>query len=240
MKNMYANIHAKLIWPIINGRRKAVSMDYSEKIIRSQFNNQSLILNKQLENIRALCEYAYNNTVFYKQSFQKAGLKPGDIKSIEDFSRLPVITREELNKNIDYMIASNIEEQELMYDSTGGTSGLPTKFARDIKCLSRKKAVEERFNTFTGWQRGEKIAYYWPALKDFAHSNKPLFYFIRQKYITREMLIYAGELNEEIMRQHVKILMKFRPHLLRVFPNSLQLLAEFCIREEVSFKIPRG
>jgi len=33
---------------------------------------------------------------FYRKKFEEAGLKPEDIKTIEDFQKLPFMTREEL------------------------------------------------------------------------------------------------------------------------------------------------
>ena len=48
--------------------------------------DREVIEAKQLESLKEITEFAYNNTVYYKRSFDEAGLKPSDIKSLKDSS----------------------------------------------------------------------------------------------------------------------------------------------------------
>ena len=48
----------------------------------------------QLESLKEIVKYAYDNTVYYKKSFDEAGVKPEDIKSLEDIQKLPFIVRQ--------------------------------------------------------------------------------------------------------------------------------------------------
>ena len=43
-----------------------------------------------------MVENCYNNVPFYKQKFDEIGLLPGDIKSIDDITKLPFTIKQDL------------------------------------------------------------------------------------------------------------------------------------------------
>ncbi|MBM3389932.1 MAG: phenylacetate--CoA ligase [Betaproteobacteria bacterium] len=49
-----------------------------------------------LQRVQALCHYAYEHTRFYRRKFDAAGLRPSDIRTLEDFKRkVPVTDKSE-------------------------------------------------------------------------------------------------------------------------------------------------
>ena len=40
-----------------------------------------------------MVRYAYDNTVYYKRSFDEAGVKPEDIKTLKDLEKFPFIDK---------------------------------------------------------------------------------------------------------------------------------------------------
>ena len=40
-----------------------------------------------LHRLQQLCHYAYERSAFYRRKFDAAGIRPGDIRSLEDFKR---------------------------------------------------------------------------------------------------------------------------------------------------------
>ena len=50
----------------------------------------------QLERLRWQIARCYSGSDFYRERLDKAGLRPGDIRSLEDIQRLPVLTKDEL------------------------------------------------------------------------------------------------------------------------------------------------
>ena len=47
----------------------------------------------QLERLQEMVRYAYDNTVYYKRSFDEAGVKPEDIKTLKDLEKFPFIDK---------------------------------------------------------------------------------------------------------------------------------------------------
>lgn len=53
----------------------------------------------QLERLKQIVAWAYDKSAFYRQSFQRHGVTPNDIQSLDDVSKLPFLTRAELIGN---------------------------------------------------------------------------------------------------------------------------------------------
>ena len=86
-----------------------------------------------LPKLQSQMKYAYENSPFYKRKWDEAGILPGDIRSLEDFEKVPFVTKEEIRR--DQMenppFGSNlcVDERELArVHGTSGTTGKPTAF----------------------------------------------------------------------------------------------------------------
>jgi phenylacetate-CoA ligase len=63
------------------------------------FASRTRIVEIQSEKLAALTPFLYENSVFYRRRFERLGLLPTDIRSIEDLPRWPVITKEEMSRD---------------------------------------------------------------------------------------------------------------------------------------------
>jgi len=80
----------------------------------------------QLKRLQSTIERIYASVPFYKTAFDKAGVKPEDIKSLEDLQRLPFTDKKDLRDNYPYdMFAAPIEDVVRIHASSG-TTGKPT------------------------------------------------------------------------------------------------------------------
>lgn len=77
------------------------------------------------ERLRDVVKYAYENAISTKKRFDKAGIKPGDIRTIKDLEKLPILRKDELielHKSVPPfggLVAVPIDEIERMYISPG-------------------------------------------------------------------------------------------------------------------------
>jgi phenylacetate-CoA ligase len=84
----------------------------------------------QLKRLKWQLKRCYENSEFYREKFDKAGVKPEDIRSISDITRLPVVTKQELREEqVQYppygrYTISPPEEWREIHPSTG-TTGAP-------------------------------------------------------------------------------------------------------------------
>lgn len=99
---------------------------YDEKI---ETMNRSSMRALQLERLKEMVKYAYDNVPFYKKKYDEAGVKPSDIQTLEDINKLPFVTKADLRENYPYgLLAVPVSELARIHASSG-TSGKPTVVA---------------------------------------------------------------------------------------------------------------
>jgi phenylacetate-CoA ligase len=76
----------------------------------------------QLERLQVTVNRAYKNVAFYRNLMDKHGIIPEDITSLDDLSRIPFTTRENLLENQPYgMFALPLREVVRLHSSSGST-----------------------------------------------------------------------------------------------------------------------
>ena len=83
----------------------------------------------QLRRLQKVVKYAYDNVPFYQNSFDKAGVKPEDIKTLDDIQLLPFITKDDLRNTYPFDLQAAPKEDWVEVHSTSGTTGIPTVVA---------------------------------------------------------------------------------------------------------------
>ena len=76
----------------------------------------------QSERLREVANHAYREVPFYRELWDRAGVEPGQFRSIEDFARFPTISKHDLVQAGD--VWSNPHQGSVAF-STRGTSGAP-------------------------------------------------------------------------------------------------------------------
>ena len=73
-----------------------------------------------------MVERCYNNVPFYKKKFDEVGIKPGDIKSIDDITKLPFTIKQDLRDNYPYGLFAVPPEELVRIHASSGTTGKQT------------------------------------------------------------------------------------------------------------------
>lgn len=88
----------------------------------------------QLERLQATVRHCMNSE-FYKKRFDEAGLKPEDIKSLDDIRKIPFTTKQDLRDTYPFGMASVPLRQCVRLHSSSGTTGNPTVILHTQKDL---------------------------------------------------------------------------------------------------------
>lgn len=73
-----------------------------------------------------MVENCYNNVPFYKKKFDDIGLLPGDIKSIDDITKLPFTIKQDLRDNYPFGLFAVPNEKLVRIHASSGTTGKQT------------------------------------------------------------------------------------------------------------------
>jgi len=87
-----------------------------------------------LAKVRAVMHYAWERAPFYRSRWEAAGLEPEDVRSLDDFERVPTITKADLRADQaehppygSYLCIDPVDVARI--HGTSGTTGRPTAFA---------------------------------------------------------------------------------------------------------------
>jgi len=97
----------------------------------------------QLKRLKDVLERVYANVPFYKTSFDKAGVKPADVKSLDDLQRLPFTTKQDMRNSYPYGLFAAPMDEIVRIHASSGTTGKPTVVgytANDIQIWSELMA----------------------------------------------------------------------------------------------------
>ena len=87
----------------------------------------------QLKGLQWTVQHTYRNSPFYKARLDQAGVKPDDIKSLADLSRLPFTTADDFRLGYPYPMLSVSHEEVVRIHASSGTTG-----KRKVVCYTQK------------------------------------------------------------------------------------------------------
>ena len=73
-----------------------------------------------------LVDYVYHNVEFYRKKMQAIDLMPGDIKSLEDITKLPFTTKDDLRDNYPFGLFAVPNSEIVRIHASSGTTGKAT------------------------------------------------------------------------------------------------------------------
>jgi phenylacetate-CoA ligase len=81
---------------------------------------------ERAERLRRLVGHAYERVPFYRERFDRAGVTPADIRSLDDLPRLPVTEKADLiDQPVEAIVARGVDPSSLVATLTSGYSGEP-------------------------------------------------------------------------------------------------------------------
>lgn len=172
----------------------------------------------QEKRLQSVVNYAYHFVPFYHEKFRKAQIRPGDIRSLEDLSKLPLIKKRDLKlEDPRRLISSEFDMHNLKPDRTSGSTGQPF-----ITYLTRtedawRKAIYMRANISCGQKPRDR----WVFIAAPSH-------FSDTTSIQRRLGIFAQNcvsVFNSVDRQ-IALVDQARPQILDGYSGSLLLLAK--------------
>ena len=104
----------------------------------------------QLERLQATLNRVYKNVTCYRTKFNELGITPEDVTSLDDLSKLPFTTKEDLRINYPYGMFAVPLREVVRIHSSSGTTGKPTVVGYTKNDLKMWSNLVARFMTAAG------------------------------------------------------------------------------------------
>lgn len=232
---MYKFVVKHILFPAYFAKNKNKMLEHLSMMEKSQWLSPEEIRNTQLKRLKKLLDHCYENVAFYKTAFDKVGFHPKDLRSLEDIREIPYLSKKDLQTNTESLIAGNHVKANLIPDASGGSTGIPTNFYKDIERWQLRDADQIRHDRWCGWDVGEKKALLWGAPRDF-EENPSLKYKIVEKYLHRLYAFNAFDISDEKIIKYLKSLIEIKPVMIIAYANMAYLFAKFIDKNSFDLK----
>ena len=189
----------------------------------SRFWSRDRIREYKLERLRALVIHAGTNVPYYRDLFRQHGIEAGDIQTYEDFSKIPVLTKQTLRENLEKLKADNLESYDPLRTQTSGTtSDMTTLYRSHYHEAFRKAAVWRFFQEYGFGFRQKRLSL---SCRSF-DINSPVADLdrVENNMIINTYHIIAG--NHEKAYQAIR---DFQPRMIWTHPSPLSILGEYAL-----------
>jgi len=221
---------------------------YYYQLSKSQWLKPPELRMLQNKRLRAILKHAHENVRICHEKFDSVGVKPDDIRTVEDLSKLPFITKEEVWSGIpDRSIAKGYEKRAIR-TTTSGTTGGPMPIYQDKKVRDYSHASKFRMDRAVGispWDKTFRIRFMGPPEKPEAKQSRwktlakhwkrrGIDYYLWDRWFEKEDHITYGA--DKI----VPDIIRYQPKLLFSNPSCLRLVAEAIADMEIRSLHPKA
>jgi len=189
-----------------------------------------------LERLRFAVRRAYRETVYYQALFDRIGFDPAADFGFEEFSRLPILGREDIAAAGRELVSWAVPSDQLHRDSTGGSTGKPTELWLGPEEKGWRESAIETFMQRLGAPAGTRVAFFWGHHLDPVKSDR-----LRDRwysFATNVRWFDCFRLSPEVLDHCHTELKRWRPDCVIAYASALGELAEHLLRRGDSAPYP--
>jgi phenylacetate-CoA ligase len=129
-------------------------------MLLARWRNPQALQRLREKKLRQLIQHAYRYVPYYRTLFDDTGLSPGDIRTLDDITRIPISTKKDLQAaGVDAITSSAFPPAALYSSKTSGSSGRPFTIHHEARWVRVRNAMFQRALMASGFHPGRKAVY---------------------------------------------------------------------------------
>ena len=227
MSGWYETLFRRVLFPAYEtGLRGRKTLAYLDDYERAQWLPQAQVEALQWTRLKNLLEHCYREVPYYQRQWRELGIKPADIRSMDDYAKLPVLTRTDMRNHYEELKADSWRDR-LFYKATGGSTGEPVRFGYTRESNDRRTAVMWRGYGWGGSRMGRRTLYLWGAV-----GSRSSLHNIKEKVWNKLFARYqlnSFHMTEAGMPDYAEAIDRYRPEVIVAYVGPLLRLAQWII-----------
>ncbi|HMI91017.1 MAG TPA: glycosyltransferase [Polyangiales bacterium] len=193
----------------------------------------------QERRLRQLIARACADVPYYRALFARAGLRPDEIRTLDDLRRVPLLDKATVRAELERGLRSrSADPRALLRIATSGSTGEPFVLDVERAQLELRWASTMRALEWTGWRWGDPQARLWHQTIGMSRSQ-----IVRERldaWLLRRSFIPAFELRPDNLAAFLARLRRQRPVLLDGYAEVLNLLAYYAAEHGIDGVRPKA
>lgn len=227
-----------LSFVLVHKLRRSRSLELYHESLREPRATVEEVRARQLGRIQYLVRHAKETVPYYRELFHSIGLDPSDVRSLQDFAGIPVLTKQIVRERGDELVSSAYSREALMPHHSGGSTGVPIRFYRDRSYVDAADAGTYRNLSQCGWRPGEMVAFVW-GFNNRLDAMRPIEFEARQR-LRRFYQFDPFNSAPDDLDRWVRILHRIRPRVLLGYASTIGRLARRMLQTQASVEGLRG
>lgn len=236
---MYQKIYAALPVPLqnlacsfyswkLNSRRYSSPFDamLAEAEERLDWSPEQL-LEFRNERLRAFLRHAADTVPYYRTLFAESGFNPNSVRSPDDLTPLPILTKSEAIKQGSALYSEAIPKSGRMMTHTSGSTGAGFHFPTTVRADREQWAIWWRYYRLHGISRGTPCAAFLAQHLVPIEQKDPPFW--RHDSATSRTFFSSYHMSEANLPAYLHALRAQKPSWIQGRPSSLTILASYMV-----------
>ncbi|MBI1914231.1 MAG: phenylacetate--CoA ligase family protein [Planctomycetes bacterium] len=223
---IYQKLVRNIFYPLVLRRSGDVDqLRWLREFERTQYLPADELRRLQFCRLSALLSHAHARCPFYRERFESVGLRPEDLRTLDDLHRFPVLEKSDLQQHGADMVARNWPRDDLIPNQTGGSTGTPISFFLSNDRRRSRAAATLRHNRWAGWDVGDRVAVLWGAPHDAPRRDWRAR--LRRTLLREPLWLDTANVTEASLAAFHERLMSHRPRVLQAYARSVLLFAQY-------------
>ncbi len=179
----------------------------------------------QLQRLRATLARVYENVPHYRQAFDAKGVRPSDLKSLDDLAKFPFTTKADLRAHYPFGMFAVPRQQVVRVHASSGTTGKPTVVGYTQGDIDRWAQLMARSIHASGGRAGDMvhIAYGYGLFTGGLGAH----------YGAERLGCTVVPMSGGQTEKQVQLILDFKPDIIMVTPSYMQVLIEALQKEGI-------
>jgi phenylacetate-CoA ligase len=221
---MFAALNRQFLQPLRAWKLNSPHLSHLRTLEQTQFDAPSDIRERQLAAVRDIVRHAWTTVPFYRERWQKAGLHPRDMRTLDDLEQFPILTKSDIRTHGAALRSDEYRNRVVFTKTTSGSTGVPLSIVIDAGAMAWKRACTIRADQWSGWRLGERVARLWGHGAAERGNWKTR---LMRWLVDRECYLNTLGIDRHGLRAFADRLRRQPPGLLFGHAHSLYLLAAF-------------
>jgi phenylacetate-CoA ligase len=226
LMELKSNFIRLVVFPLLQKRWHPHARRYLTELQKYEFAPLKDVQALQLARLRSVVRHAAEHVPYYRDLFRENGIRPEQIRSPQDFLRVPILTKATLQQRLAEMVAEDRDRKQGSANASGGSTGKPVRFFQDAEYWDRAYANQSFVDSWWGIRPGDRTAWVWGADRDIPDQN-----WRERMYgaISQVRMCNAFALTEPQMDAFAKMLAIWKPRYVIAYASALAVFAKFLL-----------
>ncbi|MEW9625413.1 phenylacetate--CoA ligase family protein [Rhodanobacter geophilus] len=224
----YEHVFRRVLYPAYEtGLRRRRTLAWLADYERDQWLAPDQVRALQWERLQRLLRHCEQHVPWYRRRWRELGVTAADIRSLDDYARLPVLGKDEIRAHFDEFKADGWHDR-LLYKATGGSTGQPMRFGYTRESNERRTAVMWRGYDWAGARMGRRTLFVWGGAVGQPRPLQQLKERLYHAAFARRML-NSFHMTDANLGEYADAIDAYRPEVIVGYVGPLVRLAQWLL-----------